>query len=945
MATLDNFLKAHKYDKSKHPFISHTRIGCADSGIEGGSYYIPADKLDRFYELYTKKIQSGTPEYLTEKQDRVSGLLYVDFDFKYETLQRPHNENFIDDVVDCIIKCATRYITVDDTVISCYSMERQNPYHNGKHNKNGIHLLFNLNVDRRIQLKIREDFLKTFNFSKLPLINTPDDVYDEGVVKGSCNLQLAGSQKPNCSPYQIIYKADLKYDPADGEISNQRTLGSVPITPDLLKLITTYENKSLHYFPPTREGASILNVAPPPMKIICDCSPKDMENNYKFAMMAFENGLLSKQSNSSGMAWRAVGMKLKSIFGDTEDAYKLFDAFNKLSTNMYKPIDNRIIWDSFPVNPDYSSFGLLAADFKASDPMVFKQIQQEMKDAERVEYREEMERKRLDNQARKQAERLDKQAQKETERLDKQAQKEAERTRREEIKAQKQADIQAEIDRKKAEKEEKYGLPMDALEATDDNHAIDLMINMIGKNFLYIRGQLYYKDGNKWVIDDELIKHILLKQILEAHIYKFIKDKFIPYYANVSAAKSVRDGFLSKIKLSKCDDSVYDKFHTSTRNKICFQDGVLDIKEKTFTKWSRVPPNTIFTTVIIERNYFVYFHNPNHKTIATIKKDVLTPLFGDKLEDALHFFSRACGANIQDKNFMSYTGNRNCGKGIIEKLFKASLQSYVASFSLDNLLCMRDSSKSSDIAKENAWLIPLQYSRLAFSQETEDEEEGRVSKKMKISNKSMKSIMSGGDTITARGLYKDAIQFTLDSALVIMGNNSITMSGEDSNEHHLMLQSVSKFVSKEKYDQKKAEIGEAFVSSWRLRDETLVDKVLTDEYTNAFVYLLYQSFKLTPVSISNKSDDGAEYYSVREKIFKTFIVTKNDKDRVPKDELFKLIKADQKKIKAELRELGCVGDDKCRTTVKYTDENGMPQTKQVQAFKGLVLKQIQEEEA
>ena len=32
-------------------------------------------------------------------------------------------------------------------------------------------------------------------------------------------------------------------------------------------------------------------------------------------------------------------------------------------------------------------------------------------------------------------------------------------------------------------------------------------------------------------------------------------------------------------------DNLYDKFHETTKRTICFKDGVLDFKKKSFTKW------------------------------------------------------------------------------------------------------------------------------------------------------------------------------------------------------------------------------------------------------------------------------------------------------------------------------------------------------------------------
>ena len=68
-----------------------------------------------------------------------------------------------------------------------------------------------------------------------------------------------------------------------------------------------------------------------------------------------------------------------------------------------------------------------------------------------------------------------------------------------------------------------------------------------------------------------------------------------------------------------------------------------------------------------------YFKNPDRDIIDTIKKDILTPLFGADLDRALlHALSRAIAGYYEDKNFITYLGNRDCGKGIIDLLLRSS---------------------------------------------------------------------------------------------------------------------------------------------------------------------------------------------------------------------------------------------------------------------------------
>ena len=543
--------------------------------------------------------------------------------------------------------------------------------------------------------------------------------------------------------------------------------------------------------------------------------------------------------------------------------------------------------------------------------------------------------------------------------LQRQQQKDAEQKLKDEIKATKEADRQLkEImkeekeeqkrvkDQLKQEKENKKAIEREAVEkrrsentfVSSDNEAIDVIIDELGDKFVYSNGKMFYKDGFKWTHDNDKIDKILMKYILESQLYRTNEHaELIPYCQNVKTSKNVREGMLAKLSILKYDKYLYDKFHSSTKNKLCFFDGVLDLKEKSFTLWENIPENTIYTTVVIERCFATYFENPDREYIDTIKKDIMDNLFGNRCDIALKFFSRAIGGNIEDKNFMSYFGNRNCGKGILFSLFSYAFGEYISPFNLENMICKRESSKSSDIAKENAWLLPLEFTRIAIAQETDENENGNISQKLKISNKVMKSVASGGDILTARPLYKDPVNFTIDATLAFFGNNELAINGDDSSQHHLKLNGVKQFVTQEMYNEY-LKFGEDYITAFAVRDETLKEKVKTDDYSNAMVFLLLENFVSRSITIKNDCDDEQEECSVRKLIFMNFEVTKDDDDRVPKEILFATIKGDKKKILAELKQIGCVGTNDCKTSVKMVDDDGKEVTKRVHAFKGLKLK-------
>ena len=80
MSSYADFMTAHK--SAQGGSYTHTRIGDKSLGVFGGVYNIPDEHYPEFWQLYSKHLQSGKQEYLTEKQ-YADGSLVVDLDFHY----------------------------------------------------------------------------------------------------------------------------------------------------------------------------------------------------------------------------------------------------------------------------------------------------------------------------------------------------------------------------------------------------------------------------------------------------------------------------------------------------------------------------------------------------------------------------------------------------------------------------------------------------------------------------------------------------------------------------------------------------------------------------------------------------------------------------------------------------------------------------------------------
>ena len=222
--------------------ITHTRMGNkytkkeGDVDIWGGSYTIPNDKYEKVMKKYYKYvIEDGNDEYLTEVQDPLKTgkrPILLDFDFRYkpEIKERQHTPEHIIDIVMCYADEIQQLIDIKrDTLIDVYVMERENPTFLENKTKDGVHIIFDLNMDTKLQIELRNRMLlRIKDFCEdLPLTNTWEEVLDKGIVDGCTNWTLIGSRKSENkqqTPYKVTQHLTLNYcntNDIDLEIHNE----------------------------------------------------------------------------------------------------------------------------------------------------------------------------------------------------------------------------------------------------------------------------------------------------------------------------------------------------------------------------------------------------------------------------------------------------------------------------------------------------------------------------------------------------------------------------------------------------------------------------------------------------------------------------------------------------------------------------------------------------
>lgn len=267
--SLDDFLKAHKHEKGGNMPITHTRIGdkTKTGGIYAGSYSIPEEKMDIFYDLYCKKVfpeslgkgkvtnkSTKHYEYLTEKQNDDAGPILIDFDFRYkiDVKNRQHNDGHVIDIVDLYLRMLKEMIVFDNKSFPVYVFQKPNVNVLESENitKDGIHMIIGLNMEHQAQLYLRSLVLKEIGevWSDLPMINSWESVLDEGISAGYTNWQLYGSRKPGHESYQLTHVYSITFDENDSEfIFSKNELKTFDIRKHMEHISAKYKN---HYVMP-----------------------------------------------------------------------------------------------------------------------------------------------------------------------------------------------------------------------------------------------------------------------------------------------------------------------------------------------------------------------------------------------------------------------------------------------------------------------------------------------------------------------------------------------------------------------------------------------------------------------------------------------------------------------------------------------------------------------
>jgi hypothetical protein len=281
----------------------------------------------------------------------------------------------------------------------------------------------------------------------------------------------------------------------------------------------------------------------------------------------------------------------------------------------------------------------------------------------------------------------------------------------------------------------------------DDKQAADLLYEELKDRLKYCNYQLFSRKDHIWTANEKATRSALMDYVMSSNVKTTdSKGNIKPFAQNYTCASHIVEAIINSA-MQTPEDSFYQKFHTSTKGKLCFQDEVLDIIKNKFHLWDSeyLEENPVHSTILIERPFHDAFNAPNQETIEEVEEKIFDAIFGEQKERALHFLSRALAGHTEDKDWAIFLGNRDCGKGVLNDFIKNAIGNYTITISADHFIAERFNQGGD--CKKMSWSIDLQFVRFAATQEIKYDSSN---KNLKMDGVMIKAIHGGGDPIEAR---------------------------------------------------------------------------------------------------------------------------------------------------------------------------------------------------
>jgi len=432
----------------------------------------------------------------------------------------------------------------------------------------------------------------------------------------------------------------------------------------------------------------------------------------------------------------------------------------------------------------------------------------------------------------------------------------------------------------------------------NDEEGADNVLSLLNNSIYRCENIIYFKDDNVWIDNYKTIENLLKKFIMEQSFVKHIKatkedikegcstisilgvdyceHKYEYYSSDTKGTSNILSALISKIPIN---NNLLERILFSSKNKIFFNNGYYDFKQRTFIDNF----DNVETLIKINRDFKESSLDDQNK----VKQLIFEPIFNEDTNEALILFSRAIAGHVEDKLWSIMLGSRDAGKGIVCDSISTAFDKYIAVFNADSLMFDKN---SGDAAKKLSWAYNFDKKRIAFSNEM------KVDNTIKLDGCLIKKLCSGGDKIQTRINNKDEKDCKPQTTVIFCCNDIPKIDPNDVYEKLIPFSLKSKFVEEEITPELLKEN-----PFYKKSDEDLRTKVNNDEWIiNAVTNLIINSYNNKKVKLNDNMKDQLDAFSSSDNIFdklnESFEITRNEKDKLDNNVMKEFLKANNLNI-------------------------------------------------
>lgn len=785
----ENFLSKYRIKKNDiDKEITNTRMDTFidEKGIKHyfGNFEIIGKDYDTFLDIYYNEIIINKKfDFLTEiqlKNDKAPLLIDIDLQYDYDTKERLFKKNDIEDIIKVYLNVlkSIHQFSMND-IIEIFVMTKPNINHvkkgEKKYVKDGIHIIIGLQCNHICQQYIRNKVIEKIKNDPIPLWinyptkNTLEEVFDKRISTGECPWQLYGSKKKDRSEYSkneiyslsYIYKWEYNMEIND-IMQIEIPVNNYELKKNFKKLSARYENHPPFYsnnfyeIEIENENKKLIEIENKKIKNIINNDDKIDKNNYfldknnkifepEYILQLNSIEELDKYIIDNFMNNKTVDSLIKEII-----EYTLILPEKYWGDGSYE-LWIRVGWALYEENN--SLFGIWVKFSSQSNNFIWKDVY-DLYDKWKLFKKGGLTYRSIMYWAKKDA-------------------------------YEKFIQIKTEYNNNYVN---------NILENYDSLAHVDyanIVYNINKDKYVCVLGTkpIWYEFKNhRWCLDNsaaslcqfisEEFRNLFKKKTLELTTalikyknqddeddsnIKYLKkqinnlNNIVKKLGNTPDVKNIISFCSNKFK----DDTFYDKLDSNC-DLLCFNNGIIDLNNKIFregyphdyvskcTNINYVDYNNLSSSLIEEINNYMNMNFPEPNLCKYMWEHLASSLSGKPITQTFHY----------------YIGEGSNGKSVLtEHLMPNVLGDYMISPSISLVTEEMPNSGSA-----NPQLAELKGVRYAIMQEPN---------KGKTLKEGIMKLISGGDNIKARSLYKDFITFKSQTSLGICANNFINILAQD----------------------------------------------------------------------------------------------------------------------------------------------------------------------